>query len=95
MIWKNKDRCATSNYRSCRIDRSTCQSGTKLYYVFWSEHCDWAAPHSRMSEPFRSLQAAKHRLDLLLDKEAHDLTFIVMRFNDEDARKIWAERRAV
>jgi hypothetical protein len=95
MKWQeNNIRGTTTSYRSCRIDRTTLNSGGHLYYVFWSEHCDWAAPHHRMSMPLRSLQSAKHHIDLFLDKEAHDLTFIVMRFNDEDARKIWAARRA-
>jgi hypothetical protein len=62
------------------------------YWVKWSEHVDWAAPHSKMSDGLRSAQSAKALVDYLLEKESQDKTMIVQRFNQLEQRLLWTKR---
>lgn len=63
-------------YNGVRISRSNLQSGRKFYYVHWIENAHYAAPHSRMSDKFRSLQSAKRFAQYLIVKQSQDATCV-------------------
>lgn len=83
---------AVGSYRGVQIDRSTLNSGGHLYYIHWLEHVDRAAPRFKMSEPMRSLKAAKDMIDRLLEREAVDRTMIVQRLDRNEQKALWASR---
>ncbi len=53
---------AVANYQGVKIERTY----GKAYYFHWTTNIYWAAPHSHMSMPYRSLQAVKRAIDSML-----------------------------
>ena len=92
IVWTKEDSIMSctekvGHYRGVRVEKTT-----HFYYFNWSEHVNWAAPHSKLSLNYRSAISIKSAIDSMLAKEAQDLTIIVRRFDPTEQKALWAAR---
>lgn len=90
IIWTKNESISggkIGHYRGVEVTKTS-----SAYWVCWSEHVDWAAPHSKMSQPLRSAAEAKRMIERFLGYEAQDKTMIVRRFDNELNKQLWKER---
>lgn len=73
---------AVANYRGIKIERTAAQ----FYYYYWTTNIHWAAPHSHMSVPYRSLQSVKRAIDSMLERECAtpDESLQLLRYETAD-----------
>ena len=90
IIWTKEESISggkVGHYRGVIVEKTKHH-----YWIYWSENVSWAAPHSKMSDGLRSSQSAKRMIDRLLEREKTDLSIIVRRYNELDAKALWARR---
>jgi hypothetical protein len=68
-VWQKMDRGHSTRIHDFRVERSRLNSGKHLYWVFWFENVDWAAPHSKMSGAMNSLKQAKAFIERLKQRD--------------------------